>query len=150
MHVILVEVSTRIDRPVDEVFRYVEDETNISKWDSDLVSATKSSDGPTDVGTTFHLDVKPFMGVTEGDGRVVAYRKDELIELLFDLKKMESHVSHIFKPEADSTTFTRRVEVVPRGFLKVMQPMMKGMIRKRNSEFLAALKKVGRVFLIRS
>jgi hypothetical protein len=48
------------------------------------------------------------MGVTEAEGSVVAYRKNELIELLFDLKKMESHVSHIFRSDGNSTHFTRR------------------------------------------
>jgi uncharacterized protein YndB with AHSA1/START domain len=65
---IKVEVSTTIDRPVEEVFRFVEDETNIPKWDNDLLKATKTSDGPIGPGTTFHLDIKPFMGATEGDG----------------------------------------------------------------------------------
>lgn len=137
-----VEVSTTIDRPTDQVFAFVEDEANIPKWDSDLIKSTKTSEGPTDVGTTFHLDIKPFMGVTEAEGSVVAYRENELIELLFDLKKMESHVSHIFRSGGNSTHFTRRVEVEPRGFLKFMQPMMKGMIRKRNNEFLATLKQL--------
>lgn len=139
---VLVEVSTSIDRPVEQVFRFVEDETNIPKWDSDLIKATKTSEGPIDVGTTFHLDIKPFMGVTEGDGRVLSYRPNELIELLFDLKKMQSRVSHTFRADGDSTQFTRRVEVEPRGFLKIMQPMMKGTIRKRNVEFLATLKRL--------
>jgi Polyketide cyclase / dehydrase and lipid transport len=67
---IRVEVSTTIDRPVEQVFRFVEDEANIPKWDSDLLKATKTSDGPIGAGTTFHLDIKPFMGATEGDGRV--------------------------------------------------------------------------------
>lgn len=137
-----VEVSTTIDRPTERVFAFVEDAANIPKWDSDLIKATKTSDGPTGVGTTFHLDINPFMGVTEGDGRVLSYRRNELIELLFDLRKMQSRVSHIFRADGDSTQFTRRVEVQPRGFLKIIQPMMKGMIRKRNVEFLATLKRL--------
>jgi hypothetical protein len=44
--VVRVEVWTLIDRPVEEVFRFVEDEANIPKWDSDLLKATKTSDGP--------------------------------------------------------------------------------------------------------
>ena len=135
-----VEVSTRIDRPVDEVFRFVEDEDNMAKWDSDLIKASKTSDGPMGEGTTFHLDVKPFMGVKDGDGSVLAYRPNEKIELLFDLRKMKSHVFHLFKSEGGSTTFTRRVELEPQGFLKLMQPMMKGMIKKRNVTYLATLK----------
>jgi uncharacterized protein YndB with AHSA1/START domain len=137
---IQVEVSTTIDRPVDQVFRFVEDEANIPKWDSDLVKATKTSEGPIGAGTTFHLDIKPFMGATEGDGSVLSHVPNEKIELQFDFGKMKPHVHHLFKGEGGRTVFTRRVEVDPQGFLKVMRPMMKGMIRKRNVEYLATLK----------
>jgi hypothetical protein len=53
---------------------------------------------------------------------------------------MKPHVYHLFKAEGETTRFTRRVQVDPEGFLKIMQPVMKGMIRKRNSKYLATLK----------
>jgi uncharacterized protein YndB with AHSA1/START domain len=90
--VVHVEVSTVIDRPVADVFRYVEDEANIPKWDSDLIAARRTSDGPMGAGTTFHLDIKPFMGATEGDGRVLSYRPNELIELQFDFGRFKPRV----------------------------------------------------------
>lgn len=136
-----VEVAT-IERPVGEVFRFVEDEANIPKWDADLLKATKTSDGPIGVGTTFHLDIKPFMGASEGDGKVLSYRPNELIELQFDFGKMKPHVYHLFAEQGGSTRFTRRVEVEPSGALKIMQPMMKRMIHKRNVEYLATLKRL--------
>lgn len=135
-----VEVSTEIHRPVHEVFEYVKDENNIPKWDDDLIKATKTSQGDTQVGSTFHLDIKPFMGVTSGEGKVVSYEPDRLIEMDWDLVKMKSRVAHIFEMREASTRFSRRVQVTPGGFMKVMQPMMKSMIRKRNQKFLATLK----------
>jgi uncharacterized protein YndB with AHSA1/START domain len=135
-----VEVSTEINRPVNEVFEYVKDEANIPKWDDDLIKATKTSEGETRVGSTFHLDIKPFMGVTSGEGKVVGFEPNRLIEMDWDLVKMKSRVAHIFESHGDSTSFVGRVQVSPGGFMKLMQPMMKSMIRKRNHKFLATLK----------
>jgi hypothetical protein len=58
------------------------------------------------------------------------------------MRKMQSRDFHVFRAEGDSTQFTRRVEVEPRGFPKVMQPMMNGTIRKRNVKFLETLKRL--------
>jgi uncharacterized protein YndB with AHSA1/START domain len=135
-----VEVSTEINRPVSEVFEYVKDEVNIPKWDDDLIKATKTSDGETAVGSTFHLDIKPFMGVTSGEGKVVGFESNRLIELEWDFVKMKSHVFHKFESLGESTKFIRRVQVFPGGLMKLMQPMMKSQVRKRNGKHLATLK----------
>lgn len=137
---ISVEVTTRIECPVDQVFRFVEDEANIPKWDSDLIKASKTSEGPIRAGTTFHLDIKPFMGASEGNGEVLSHKPNEEIELQFDFGKMKPHVYHQFAAEGGSTRFTRRVEIDPPGVMKMMQPLMRRMIHKRNVAYLATLK----------
>jgi uncharacterized protein YndB with AHSA1/START domain len=135
-----VKVSTDINSPVHEVFEYVKDEANIPKWDEDLITATKTSPGETGVGSTFHLDIKPFMGVTSGVGKVVGFESDRLIELQWDFGKMKSHVFHIFEPSGSGTTFTRRIQIEPAGFMKLMAPMMGSRIKKMNHKYLATLK----------
>src|SRR5262245_62822038 len=93
-----VEVSTTILRPVEHVFAFVQDENNIPKWDPDLLKATKTSAGPTGKGTTFHLDIKPFMGETQGSGEVIGYEPNRRIELQFVMGKLKPHVFHLFEP----------------------------------------------------
>jgi uncharacterized protein YndB with AHSA1/START domain len=139
-----VEVSTEIDRSVHDVFLYVENEGNMPRWDADLITATKTSEGPTAVGTTIHLDIKPFMGATEGSGRVIGYEPDEKVELQFDMGRMKPHVWHLFEPSPSGTgtRFTRRVEIDPAGLMKLMAPMMRSMIRKRNVQYLSKLKEL--------
>jgi uncharacterized protein YndB with AHSA1/START domain len=140
--VIDVSVSTTINRPVEDVFRFVEDGNNMPRWDPDLIKATKTSEGPMAVGTTFHLDIKPFMGETEGTGSVIAYEPNKLIELEWDMGKLKPHVHHIFTYDGASTTFTRRIQMDPSGVLRLIQPIMRLMIRKRNVQHLATLKRL--------
>jgi uncharacterized protein YndB with AHSA1/START domain len=137
-----VEVSTTIDKPVAEVFAFVQDERNIPRWDPDLLKATKVSDGPIGVGTKFHLQIKPFLGQTEGHGEVVAYEPQRRIELQFAMGALSPHVSHLFEPTASGTRFTRRVEMRPGGFFRLLSPLLAPVIRRRNVNYLATLKQL--------
>lgn len=137
-----IEVSTEIARPVHDVFVFVEDEAHMPEWDDDLVKATRTSAGPTAAGSTFHLDIKPFFGSTEGRGEVVGYEADKLIELRFEMGPINPHVWHRFEATANGTRFTRRIEVEPKGPLKVMAPMIGRMLKKKNQAHLARLKAI--------
>ncbi len=137
-----VEVTTTIERPVGQVFAFVQDENNIPKWDPDLLKVAKTSQGPIGKGSTFHLDIKPFMGETQGSGEVVAYEPDRRIELQFVMGKLKPHVFHLFEPAGSGTRFTRRVVMQPSGFMRLMTPLMRSMMRKKNVQYLATLKRL--------
>lgn len=93
------EVSTTINRPVDEVFEFVRDENNLPKWDPDLLDVKTTSEGEFGVGRNFHLDIKPFMGATEGTGEVVGYEANKKVQFQFDLGKVRPLVSHIVEQQ---------------------------------------------------
>lgn len=137
-----VEVSVLIDRDLPEVFRFVQDEGNMPKWDADLFKATKTSPGKIGKGTTFHLDIKPFMGAKEGSGEVVAYEPNRRIELQFQMGRFSPHVYHLFEADNGGTRFTRRVVMEAPGIMRLMEPMMRANIRKRNVGYLEALKQL--------
>lgn len=92
------------------------------------------------MGTKFHLDIKPFMGETEGTGEVVGYEPNKKIELQFEMGKLRPHVWHMVEPQGSATKFTRVVEIEPKGLMKLMAPMMRKMVYKKNVEYLARLK----------
>jgi len=48
-----IKASIIIDKPVDEVFAYVTDVKTWPRWESGLLEAEQTSDGPLNVGTTF-------------------------------------------------------------------------------------------------
>ena len=137
-----VQASMDIARPVHEVFSFVRDETNMPAWDSDLIKATKTSPGPTGEGTTLHLDIKPFMGAVEGSGEIVGYAVDEKIELQFQMGSLRPHVWNLFESVGDGTRFTRRVELPPPGVMKLMSPLMRIMLSRRNRQHVSDLKRL--------
>jgi len=48
-----IEVSTVINRPVEEVFAVLSNEANTSKWSTTTMEVKKTSEGPIGVGTTW-------------------------------------------------------------------------------------------------
>lgn len=80
------------------------------------------------------------MGETEGTGEVIGYEPDKKIEFQFEMGKLRPHVWHLCEPQGAGTKFTRVVEIEPKGFMKLMAPMMGRMIKKRNVSYLTKLK----------
>ncbi|MDX8414377.1 MAG: SRPBCC family protein [Mariprofundales bacterium] len=50
-----------INRPLDEVVTFVDDESNDPLWQSSVLESTKIGDAPAAVGTTYHIKEK-FLG----------------------------------------------------------------------------------------
>ena len=48
------ETTIRINRPIAEVFAFLVDLENLPKWNYYVVEVTKRSDGPIQIGTTYH------------------------------------------------------------------------------------------------
>ena len=59
-----------IERPREEVFAFVSTFENVPKWNHYILKVTKTSDGPTGEGSTFHQVRK----TEEQDFRVITYK----------------------------------------------------------------------------
>lgn len=136
-----VERNIAIARPPAEVFSYIADIRNDPSWHTDVLEVSSSTDvvGP---GTVFNVKVKPSMGVSEGTMTVSRFEPGKLIEFQGRMGKMAPTVTNICEPETQGTRVTRRVELEPLGFMRVMTPLIKRMIAKSNDGFLANLKRL--------
>jgi uncharacterized membrane protein len=54
MIVLEFENAVRINRPINEVFEFLSDFENMPKWNYFVLEVTKTSEGPTGIGTTYH------------------------------------------------------------------------------------------------
>jgi uncharacterized protein YndB with AHSA1/START domain len=134
--------SVTISRPVEEVFAYVVDTRNDPTWHTDAVEVQKTSEGPIGAGTTWHVHVKPSMGVSEGDIEVVTFdpNRTEVVKGIFG--PMQPTVTYSFEPADAGTRFTRQVQIKLSGGMRLMEPLIKLMFAKRNAGFVGNLKQV--------
>jgi len=134
--------SITINRPVAEVFAYVSDVSNEPAWHTDVLEARQTSAGPIGIGTTFLIRVKPSMGVSEGETEVIGFELNRKQVLRGEMGSMRPTITDLFELADGRTKFTRRVQIEASGLMRLMLPLVRPMIGKSNTGFLANLKRV--------
>jgi uncharacterized protein YndB with AHSA1/START domain len=139
---VIVENSTVIKRPPEEVFAFVTDPANEARWHADVLEAHKTSDGPLAEGSTIQFTFD-FMGKKQVDLVVREFDppRREVVEATSN-GPMSPTFTFTFEPLDGGTRFTRKGEVRISGWMRLMEPMMKGMATKRADGFLAKLKEL--------
>ena len=118
-----VEVSTTVNRPVQEVFAVLSDASKNPRWASGISETTKTSDGPIGVGTTWH-GVGKFLGRRiESDTKYTEFEPDRKVtsELTTPFPMT---ITYSFESAADGTRVEQVVEAEPGGFFKLVGPLL--------------------------
>lgn len=138
------QASTRIERPVEEVFAFVSDPTNDVKWHSTVLRAWRTSEGPIGVGSTFKWDAK-FLGRREADVETTGYEPNRAVATLVKSGWMQVVVTYLVAAEGGATRITRRTEIpLPRALRWLeppLRPIARPFVSKDNGEHLRDLKK---------
>jgi hypothetical protein len=137
-----IEESIEIKRPVEKVFAYTTDAKNWLKWQSFILDAEQTSQGPMNVGTTFK-------GVSRMMGRSMKWTA---IATEYESNKkwgknitcgsmaIEEHV--IYNPVKGGTTFTIVYDMKAGGLLKLLSPVMARSMRKETKKSCGNLKSI--------
>ena len=68
-----IQNTITIQHPIGEVFAFVADITNNIKWQTGVIAAEVTSEGPAGVGTTFEYDAEILGRKMETTGELTAY-----------------------------------------------------------------------------
>jgi carbon monoxide dehydrogenase subunit G len=139
----MIRASAGIDvsQSPDEVYSYVADLRNEPTWHTDIASVPAEADPTPVVGSVTHVKFKPFMGKTDGVFTVLDVQLGSKIVFKAELAGFAPTVTYLVEPAGGGARFTRSVEMEPKGFMKLMSPMMRRMVPKRNAEFVQNLKR---------
>jgi uncharacterized protein YndB with AHSA1/START domain len=138
---IRVETTTRIKRPVEEVFAYVDDLARMPEW-INILAESVPSESPTRVGTRVanrvHLLGRNFENTLE----VVEHEPSRRVVLKTE-KPFAVTATYLFEPYEGGTGFTAVLEVQPgaSAFFKLGEPILAGVGRRRFKGHLRRLKK---------
>jgi uncharacterized protein YndB with AHSA1/START domain len=121
---IRAEQSGIIDRPIEEVFAFIGDQTNTPQWQAGLVEVRRTTEGPIGVGTK-HTFVRTFMRRRlEADNEYVAYEPNKLITFKTTTGPVRLLASYLFEAVAGGTRVTSRVEMDASGFMSLAEPLI--------------------------
>ena len=141
VNVVKLETSVMIDRPAEEVWKFITDMPNSTKWDKYCLEAKQTSPGPLSVGTTFQLrrsrtPKNPTLRVTEYEptARKLAF---EFTSGPVNGTKQQFSVETI----EGKIRLTRTIDVKYAGFYKLIGPLATGMMRREAEADLGNIKR---------
>lgn len=140
---ITLQETIEINRPVKEVYDYVVNVENAPKWQPAVIEVKRLTDGPIRVGTKFS-EVAKMMG-----RRINA--TCEITELVpnktFAFKgtsdgPMEYEATYILEPNGNATVLKITGIFRTKRFWRLLEPILKGEVRKESRQELITMKKV--------
>jgi uncharacterized protein YndB with AHSA1/START domain len=135
-----MEGSITINRPVEEVFAFLEDIENLAKWNEQAGQAEQTSQGPMGVGTTYRGSSE-FMGrKMEWTSEITEYEPNRKVAQTLDLGPAEMAMSWVLEPVEGGTKFTIISEGEMGGLAKLAGPLMDRTMKKQMESNLTRLK----------
>ena len=135
-----LEISTVINRPVEEVFAFVSNYENLPKWNSLSSEVKKTSEGPIGVGTTYRTVVK-FLGQRiEGETEVTEYEPNRSCAHKAKSGPFPVENRLTFERVEGGTRVSLMTEGEPGGFFKLAEPLLVSMLKRQFEGDFANLK----------
>ena len=124
---IKVEHSIVINRPVPEVFAFVTDPANNTKWQDGLIESRMASSSAMEVGAQV-TDVRKFLSRDlESKLEVLVYEPNKRYMLKIISGPIPSEIIQTFDPDVNGTKLTTLIHGEPGGFFKLAA----GMVQKQ-------------------
>ena len=134
------EISTVINRPLEEVFAVMSNTENILKWQSGTIEAEKTSDGPIGVGTTGR-SVSRFLGRRiESESEFTEYELNRKFVFKSKSGPIQFEVRMTFERVEGGTRINTKFEAEIGGFFKLAEPLVVSMGKRQLEGDLANLK----------
>ena len=121
---IIIELNVVINRPVEEVYRYMSNPENNSQWQSHCLGSVITSEGPIGVGTTF-TDVIKFLGRRiESIWEITEYDPNRKLSSKSIKSPIPATGGYTYESVEGGTKVTVVGEVEPGGFFKLAKPII--------------------------
>ena len=137
-----LDFSALIDRPQKDVFAFVANPGNMSKWNSAVVSLEQVTPGAVGVGTKFK-SVGEMMGRRiEGEMEITAYEPESKCGFQINAGPMQVNITLSFKTVGTGTKINLNAQGNPGGLFKLAEGALAGRVKSMMEENLARLKTV--------
>jgi uncharacterized protein YndB with AHSA1/START domain len=137
----LVQGDIVINRPIDEVFDFVADERNEPKYNPQMTLAEMVTQGPIGVGSKFHCVMT---GARAADMTIeyTEFDRPRQLRSTTHISNMDINGTLLSEPQGQSTKMKWLWNIEPRGFLKLLGPIVRRMGEREELTNWTCLKKV--------
>lgn len=132
------ERSVTIHLPIEEVFAYVSDLRHSAEWQAGLLEVRKTTEGPLGVGTRFTF-VRKILGRTlAASNELIAFEPSRIVTFRI-YGPMPGEASYLFESTPAGTKVTSTVEMQPRAFTRLAEPLIAASLRRQMDADLPVL-----------
>lgn len=131
-----MSLEVQIEAAVEHVFDAMADVRNETSWNAQVSEAELLTDEPIQLGTKFRT-------VNRGQAykaTIAEHDRPGRLSFLVTGKSMDINAAFAFAESAGSTRLTGTFDLQPKGFMKVMLPLMSGAVRKDFPRQMASFK----------
>lgn len=121
-----------LHQPVEEVFDYLADCRNETRWHPDAVSVELISDGPIGPGTRF---AARYRKVGRMDVEIVEYERPRRLAVAYRSRSGPAHGVFSFVPAGEGTTVSVRGGVELKGLWRLFTPLVGASIRREQAKW---------------
>jgi uncharacterized protein YndB with AHSA1/START domain len=135
-----MEDNIVIKRPVEEVFAYLTDTTNWSRWNDAVGDVVQTPPGPMGLGTTLRGASEVMGRIMGWSGEIVEYELNKKVAQKMHVGPAQIQASFVFQPVEGGTRLTMRAEADSSGPMRIAGGLMDRLVKKQFEENLARLK----------
>jgi carbon monoxide dehydrogenase subunit G len=134
--------SVTIDRPVEEVWDFIGDFENTTRWSRGVLEARQTSDGPLGIGSTLQTVVKAFGRRRTADYVVTEYEPNHAFGFQVTSGPMTSRARYSVEPAGAGTRLTASGEAEVAGLYRLLAPVLVRIVKRHSEDDLANVKRI--------
>ena len=139
---IAFETSTRINRPIEDVFSYVSDPLNFPRWNSAVKAVRKTSGGENGTGSTYVMERELPTGRAINELEVVASERSSDLTIRATAGPTPFLYRYRFAAENDETVMQLNAQVELPGAAALLPQLARRAVKKGVDDNLATLKQI--------
>ena len=134
--------SVTVNRSVEEVWDFIGDFENTTRWSRGVLEARQTSDGPLGIGSTLQTVVKAFGRRRTADYLVTEYEPNHAFAFEVTSGTMTSRARFSVEPAGAGTRLTASGEAEARGLYKLLAPILVRTLKRHSEDDLARAKRL--------
>ncbi|HNE03748.1 MAG TPA: SRPBCC family protein [Anaerolineales bacterium] len=135
-----IDLGVLIDRPVKDVFAFVSNPNNMTKWNSAVINLEPLTPGTVGVGAKFKTTGEAMGRRIEGEMQITAYEPDTKCGFQVTAGPMQVNLTMTFKTVGTGTKVSLNAQGNPGGLFKLAEGVMAGQVKSMMEGNLSRLK----------
>jgi carbon monoxide dehydrogenase subunit G len=134
--------SVTVNRPVAEVWDFISNFENTTRWSRGVLEARQTSDGPLGAGATLQTVVKAFGRRRTADYLVTEYEPNRAFAFKVTSGPLSSRARYCVEPAGAGTRLTASGEAEATGPYRLLAPILVRILKRHSQDDLANLKRI--------